>query len=263
MEHRHFSIGPRGRVIRGMAYIPGDTSRRQPTVVMMHGFTGNRIENGFLYVQLARLLAQSGINAITFDFRGSGESDGRFEEMLVTEEVDDAHRVLSWTRSQSYVDRQRIGVIGFSLGGLVAACVSNGPVELQSLVLLAPTTVNNLNRHAKQAMDKVAGPQITVGPHRLHPNFFNDLQTLKPLQDVIARPRPTLLVQGTADTAVPPAVSDEYVDAIRTAGVELEYRAIEGAGHTFASPSVRDQLFTHVTDFVTGTLCNTSTACMV
>ena len=52
-----------------------------PSVVVLHGFTGNRIEGHRNFVLLARKLAARGVACLRFDFRGSGESQGDFSEM--------------------------------------------------------------------------------------------------------------------------------------------------------------------------------------
>ena len=57
----------------GMLHIP-DAPGPHPTVIFYHGFTGDRVENHFIFVKMARMLAKAGFVAMRFDFRGSGES---------------------------------------------------------------------------------------------------------------------------------------------------------------------------------------------
>ena len=154
-----------------MAYLPDHTGR-SGTVLMLHGFTGQRIESGFMFVQLARRIAASGLAAVTFDFRHSGESDGSFDQMLVSGEIQDALQVTRWLGAQPFVDRSRLGVLGFSLGGLVAACAGAYSGAYSAMVLVAPTTQTNLSRYASQQR---VGDSVVIGPHVLHPDFFDDL----------------------------------------------------------------------------------------
>jgi hypothetical protein len=243
MAQRNFETTVHGQAIRGTVYhvAEQDATRRRPTVVMLHGFTGNRVEAGFLFVYLGRELVRRGINAVTFDFCGSGESDGSFDEMLVSGELADALHMLDWTAGQPFADRGRIGLLGFSLGGLVGACAAARRRWVRAIALLAPTTVSNLSRFAGEQ----AEPPIVVGPHTLRREFFDDLRTLEPTADLAmagASGAATLIVQGTADTAVPPAVSDAYVEALRGGGAEPEYVAIDGANHAFAEPAHRKRV---------------------
>lgn len=235
--------------LRGSAYLPA-AEGRHPSVLLLHGFTGQRIEAGFIFVRLARALAQRGIAAVTFDFMHSGESDGSFENMLVTGELADALHMLQWTQSQPFADRSRSGVLGFSLGGLVAACVAGRAPQCKAVALIAPTTVTNLCRHATKSSPHGEKGRVVIGPHTLHAGFFEDARTLDPVMDATKHRRPTLLVQGTGDQAVPPAVSKEYVDAMRAADVPLTYHAIDGADHVFSSPTWRDQLITTTVEWL-------------
>ena len=55
--------------------------REKSWSLLCHGFTGNKIDFNRLLVQAARALAQSGLNALRFDFMGSGDSSGDFNQM--------------------------------------------------------------------------------------------------------------------------------------------------------------------------------------
>ena len=145
MTQEAFEVEVNGQTIRGTSYQPAVTTR-VPSVLLLHGFTGQRIEAGFLFVQIARSLCARGIGAVTFDFRNSGESDGSFDQMLVTEELADALRMIRWVQGRPNVDRTRLGLLGFSLGGLLGAACMSRTDNIRSLALLAPTTVANLCR---------------------------------------------------------------------------------------------------------------------
>ncbi len=250
MKQQPIELQHRGQAIRGTVYRPtGD--RRGPAMLMLHRFTGQRSETGFLFVTLARALVEQGIAVATFDFRHSGESDGAFEHMLPTGELEDAQRVTNWLLSQPYVDRTRVGLLGFSLGGLIAACLTARVDVFRALVLLAPTTSENLCRHAESlASDEEGGrdpgePYI-MGPHKLHPDIFADVSALDAVGDVVKNPRPTLLVQGTGDKAVPPNVSDAFVEAMRQAGIACDHELIGGADHGFNQVAWRERLIERV-----------------
>lgn len=238
MLQETFELDHAGSTIRGSTYRP-DVLQRCPSVLMLHGFTGNRVETGFLFVKLARTLARQGIAAVAFDFRHSGESDGSFGQMLATGELDDALHMSRWLQAQAFVDRSRMAILGFSLGGLLAACANARRSPFRAMVLLAPTTVENLCRFVR-AED--GHGSVAIGPHTLHPRFVDDLRTLDPVGDVVRNPRPTLIVQGDADTAVPPHVSRQYVDALKRAQVPLKVEMIEKADHGFSQPPARRQL---------------------
>lgn len=240
------------QTIRGQIYLPDSASiqRRCPAVLFLHGFTGQRMEPGFMYVYLARQLAHKGIAAVTFDFRNSGESDGHFSQMLPTQELDDALIITDHLAHIPVIDRSRLGLLGFSLGGLIAACTIAKTNIFKTLVLIAPTTVENICRYATPSgtpADAVLSDPISIGPLNLNPDFFTNVKKLKPLTDCVQNPRPTLIIQGTGDQAVTPAVSQKYADSLNQAAVPLTEHIINDADHTFASPLWRDDLFETIT----------------
>lgn len=223
-------------------------SGRRPTVMLCHGFTGNRMESGFFFVQLGRALATAGIHAATFDFLGSGESDGRFHDMRVSGEIRDAVAVARWLECQPFVDRSRLGGLGFSLGGLVVCGAHARLGGFAALALLAPTTSPNLARFAGEAPGGFREP-VVVGPHTLPPAFFEDLAAIDTVPEAASPAVPTLWVQGTDDTAVPPDVAKAYARAIEAAGGRVEAVSVAGADHAFTHPQWREPVLAAVPRF--------------
>ncbi len=241
----------RGQTIRGTVYRSDLVTGRGPTAIFLHGFTGTRIEPGFMFVRLARALNAKGIHAVTFDFIGSGESDGLFEEMLVSHELSDAQKVTQWAEGQSFVDRSRMGVIGFSLGGLLAASLTARHPSFKARVLLAPSTAHNLCRLTGDR-DACVAPTtpMVYGAHTLAPSFFKDLQGFNGPADVAKCKAPTLVVQGTADTSVTPAVSQEYTDSLSKAGITNKTVLVPDGDHVFSKQPWQRAMIAAVVDWL-------------
>ncbi|MBZ4647158.1 MAG: alpha/beta hydrolase [Clostridia bacterium] len=83
-----------GLTLRGMIHIPELGKSKYPFVAIYHGFTGNKMEPQFMFVRLSRELEKAGVGSVRFDFSGSGESDGLFEDMSVSNEIKEAKPVL-------------------------------------------------------------------------------------------------------------------------------------------------------------------------
>jgi len=62
-----------GYSLSAYLHIP-QTERIPPIVILFHGFTGNKIESGRLYVDLSRELCKEGVAVMRFDYRGHGIS---------------------------------------------------------------------------------------------------------------------------------------------------------------------------------------------
>jgi len=86
---------------------------QRPAVVLAHGFTGVKEQTLPAY---AERFAGQGWVALTFDYRGFGTSEGQRGRLLALEQVEDIRNAVTYVRSRSDVDPQRIGLWGTSYG---------------------------------------------------------------------------------------------------------------------------------------------------
>ncbi len=128
----------KGQQVVGMFHLP-EGRGRFPTALLMHGFTGTKTEIHRLFVKLSRALAQRGIASLRFDFRGSGDSDGDFEDMTVRSEIADAQEAIKFLAKQKRVNSRRLAMVGMSMGAAVASyVVARERHRIKSLALWAP-----------------------------------------------------------------------------------------------------------------------------
>ncbi len=204
---------------------------------MLHGFTGNKAETHRLFVQTARRLTTAGFIALRFDFLGSGDSEGEFEQMTIRGEVEDALNALAFLRAQRRVDTARIGLLGFSLGGCVAALCLPRAGDIKAVVLWAP--VSNPMRWMPPA--GVPDKTVNIGGNRVGVAFYKELPELKPLEAVRTYRGAVLVLHGTADTAVSPQEGRAYESAFGQAR-PFEFRPIPDADHIFSEPDAEQRL---------------------
>lgn len=122
-----------------------DTMKRYPLLVLCHGFGGDK--EGKLFDCLVDSLNKKGIAVLRFDFNGHGKSEGKFEDMTVLNEIEDAKCILRYASSLPWVSKIAMG--GHSQGGVVTAMTSGQLVaqadkdikKIQAVVLLAPAAV--------------------------------------------------------------------------------------------------------------------------
>lgn len=236
MLPRQLLIPSGGLRLAGSLYLPEDTGRF-PGVLMCHGFTGSRIENHFMFVRQARRLAAAGLAALTFDFAGSGESEGEFSDMSVASEISDAGAALDALKGLAEVDGERLGILGYSLGGCVAACLLARRRELRCGVLWAPAA--ELVELMHRAVPDGVLADVTAGNLRLGREFFETLATVRPLAELPQSSAVVLVIHGSADETVPPEHGKRLAAACKRGRLAL----IEQAGHGFERPEQVERLF--------------------
>jgi dienelactone hydrolase len=97
-----------------------------PAVVLMHGCHGVSESHR----DWARWLSERGYVALVVDSwrpRGLSEACTPGEELPNTARFDDAIGALRWLQAQRHVNRDRIGIIGWSNGGVFSMAAVNGP----------------------------------------------------------------------------------------------------------------------------------------
>lgn len=114
-----------------------------PTLLLLHGFPGNE-QN----LDLAQAARRAGWNVLTFHYRGSWGSPGRFSFAHC---VQDAASVLAYLRqprtvARFAIDPSRIAVAGHSLGGIVAARTAADDPRVMGAFLIDPADFAAIGR---------------------------------------------------------------------------------------------------------------------
>jgi dienelactone hydrolase len=119
MKREDVAFYSEGCRLSGHLYLPDDRkeAERRPAVVLAHGFTGVK---ELILPQYAERFAAQGWVALTFDYRGFGTSEGQRGRLLALEQVEDIRNAVTYVRTRSEIEPERIGLWGTSYGcGLV------------------------------------------------------------------------------------------------------------------------------------------------
>jgi alpha/beta superfamily hydrolase len=204
-------------------------------VVFFHGFTGDRMESHWLFVKCARALAGSGIASLRFDFSGSGESEGEFREVTLEGEISDAQAAVEFFRQQNGIDAQRLGLLGLSMGGAIAATLAPAS-DIHALVLWAALAhPGELHELAQKTTSLIPGGNGArdYGGHEISPDFLHNLAKIEPIRSIARFKGPVLIIHPGKDEYLSPAHPEAYWQA---AGAPTKEKVIvPGADHTFSS----------------------------
>mgnify|MGYP000191499081 CR=1 FL=1 len=229
--------------IIGIIHIPDNLKEgeKAPSIVMFHGFTGNKSEAHRLFVKVARRLCDAGFVVLRFDFRGSGDSEGEFEDMTVPGEVDDAEEAINFLLKQPYVDEKRIGVIGLSLGGRVASIIASKDERLRFVVLYSPALgplrefiLSSIGEEGLRRLESSGEVEVSSGWY-VKRGFFETVDYIIPLNIMDRIKVPILIIHSDHDEVIPVDISRKGYEIVKCLNDKNEFYIVKGGDHTFSN----------------------------
>ena len=203
-----------GDEIEGILHLPDGAATGG--VVSMGG---GEISGG---AYLCEALADAGVAALRFAFRVPPRAGSTVDPASGLADVAAAIRLL---RAHPSVP-QRIGVVGHSFGGVVAAIAAGRDSRLRAAALLAAPA------------------------ERL------ELGTVRPLAELSRTRARVLLCYGTADERAPVAEGERYAAVLSQARVRHRLIVVSGADHFFSSPAARSTLLQELTPWLQDALAS-------
>lgn len=217
--------GDHGRLAATLQKPALAAGQRCPLVVLMHGFSGNKENPMFWY--MADSLQAHGVASLRFDFNGHGKSEGKFTDMTVPNEIQDARQVISYALSQPWVDG--VMLAGHSQGGVVASMTAGllGDDQIRRVVLLAPAAVLRDDAIRGSTMgasyDPLSPPDSVklYGGLHLGRRYIETAFSL-PIYETAARYQgPALIIHGTGDRVVPYTYGERYHSIWKNSRIEI------------------------------------------
>lgn len=196
VEERVFfsSSGDRPLRLEGVVHQPLAEGGKRPAVLLCHphSLMGGSMDVPVI-VTTARWLAEQGMLALRFNFRGVGRSEGEFGEG-VAEDADVAGGV-EFLLAREDVDERRLYLMGYSFGasvglrhveqdsriaGIVALCLPLGSMAIGSL--------------QRDFWERYTKPKLFLAGDSDH---ICPLSQLRPLVDTLPEPKTLIVLEGT------------------------------------------------------------------
>jgi dienelactone hydrolase len=200
--------------VDGVLHLP-DTSTIGGAAVL-HGFGGHPDQPHI--VATCNALAEAGIAALRFAFR-----DHQPPRMTLASALADAAGGIRVLKAHPDVP-ERLGVVGFSFGGAVAALAAGRDSRIRAAVLAAA------------------------------PAQFGDDPKWKPMAELSRTRARVLLVWGSRDSQVPFENAERYAAVLSQARVPNTIVTIEGGDHDFAPAGPRAKMAETIAEWMRETL---------
>lgn len=197
-----------------------------------HGFGSNKEGS---YEKRAKRAVNEGFNAVRFDFRGNGESEGKFIEQNLSTRINDLKSVVG------YFDPENYFLFGSSFGGKVIVHVSEA-LNPKALIMRAPVTYNSVMDDYREEVER-KGQIEKIPGKKVDERFFQDFDTYS-FEDVVENLNiPVIIFHGDSDQLVSIENTWRAAESMET---EVSVTKFRGEGHSFsdkAEEKMRDQMF--------------------
>lgn len=239
----------KGDKLSGIIHNP-TKSKDRPIIVLAHGFDSNKGRS--TYTVLAERLAKHDISTLRFDFFGHGDSEGKFEDITISEAVDDIIQAIKFLKQEGY---KKIGLMGSSFGGISSIMAASKTTDPYLLALKSPVS-NYLDKEIGTKSKKELGEWREKGyriyvsgdgsEHKLNYSFFEDFKNNNGYKAASKIKIPTLIVHGDEDKIVPYRQSVKICRLISN----CELHTVKGANHYYKNPKHTEEMRQAIVDFI-------------
>lgn len=159
------------------------------------------------FAVLADHLTRNGVAVLRYDDRGVGGSTGEFAAATSADFATDASAAVRFLLTRPEIDREGIGFIGHSEGGMVAQIAAVNDADLDFIILLAAPGTNLMQ--LAQSQERLLGLSQGVSEEelaRMQPvmtNVFAAVAKSASAEDARARVRAVLTVEALATLKAP------------------------------------------------------------
>jgi dipeptidyl aminopeptidase/acylaminoacyl peptidase len=228
-----------GTTIEGVLYTPADfdAKKKYPLLVVIHGGpTGvdQPTVSADRYYPIERFVAKGAL-VLRPNYRGSAGYGEKFRALNVRNlGVGDYADVISGVDAliaKGYVDKDRVGAMGWSQGGYISAFITASSDRFQAV---------SVGAGISDWMTYYVNTDISpFTPQYLHATPWDDPEIYKrtsPITHIMKAKTPTLIQHGENDRRVPIPNAYELRQALEDRGVPVKMVVYKGFGHGIDKP---------------------------
>lgn len=229
---------PQGRRIAYDRHAGTGPASSGPGIVFLGGFRSDM--TGTKAVFLQDWAARQGLPFLRFDYSGHGASSGDFLDGAIGDWFEDALAAVTTLTTGPQI------LVGSSMGGWISLLLCKAiPERVCGLVGIAAAPdftedsmwngFSEADRARLLTEGRVEQPSdYSPDPYIITRRLIEDGRNRLVLRDPLPLPFPVRLLQGTADTDVPPSVALRLMD--HATGPDIRLTLVKGADHRFSTP---------------------------
>jgi len=249
MQEKVYFKNDKGLKLCGILSNPsGDMSK--PVVILCHGFSTSK--DSSTNVALEKGINDGGVSTFRFDFFGHGESEGKFEEITISQAVSDILSAVEYVKALGF---SKIGLEGSSFGGISAIMAASKIDDLFVLALKCPSVdyyQEELNERGEKGMrewEEKGFTDYVNGDGKVSKLNYTMVEDFANNDAFIAGKKitaPTLIVQGDNDEYTPVEKSERLSKIIKDCKLEI----FPGADHKFSKPEDFEKMIHLISEFI-------------
>ena len=193
--------GSQGAALSGRLELP--EGRPRAFALFAHCFTCGK--DAVAASRISRALTRDGFAVLRFDFTGLGHSGGDFASANFSSNIVDLVRAADYLRENFQAPRL---LIGHSLGGTAVLAAIEQIPEVKAIVTIGapadPRHVRRLITSDLATIDRDGVAEVNLGgrPFTVQRQFLIDLESQPPLERLLSRHTPLLVMHSPVDSTV-------------------------------------------------------------
>lgn len=223
----------KNKIIRGFH----DKGNDEIVVIITHGIGGNKLGHKFIFKQFADYAVKNDISVMRYDFVGTGESDGLFENTKHSDQVYQVERIIEKAKEYGY---KKIVLCSTTIGCYSVWHARN--TDIAAYVNWNP--ILNYDRYEKNAKRRTKDDGcLDMKGIYTKPTYIEDLSMLDRAVPILNKP--VYILQGNLDYEYEYNEAQEHCKKHN-----WKYHSIKDANHLWEGTQVRNELFEQTIRFI-------------
>jgi acetyl esterase/lipase len=208
-------------------FLPNKKGATGQAVIICPGGGYSKLAYDWEGTDIAKLFNAHGIAAFVLKYRLPDSLASNHPDQVPLLDAKQAMQIVRTRAAEWNINPQKIGIMGFSAGGHLAATLSTHFDQISRpdfSILIYPVITMDKNMTHMGSRNNLIGTHPTEALIKL---YSNELQ-------ITAQTPPTFILHATDDNAVPVENSLNYYQGLKNNGVPAEMHIFPSGGHGFA-----------------------------